>query len=249
MVRPNPTKTDFPSQNFSSSWISVSKSLNEERFRPLKESRIHVSLTRNSEPRTGNPEKSISTAWNPESKTVSDYLTSDERLASTAYYQTYCFLQHLKNCFKTSWGYLHSRLLCKESWDEDLVRKPLKRLFSFCRGVSEKSRYFVSHGLFTIYVGKPVGSPKQILFTEKRLQRAETGIKDGLKKRNTNFCLEHSDQENRTHFEMFCRSLKFEKSFIIFFPTRFSSNFKSNGKQPQFTTQWDKFVTQYVIDE
>ena len=43
----------------------------------------------NSEPRTGNPEQS--TAWNPESKTVSDYLTSDERLASTAYYQTYCF--------------------------------------------------------------------------------------------------------------------------------------------------------------
>ena len=41
---------------------------------------------------------------------------------------------------------------------------------------------------------------------------------------------------------MFRRSLKFEKSFIIFFPTRFSSNFKSNGKQ--FTTQWDKFVTQ-----
>ena len=43
---------------------------------------------------------------------------------------------------------------------------------------------------------------------------------------------------------MFCRSRKFEKSCISFFPTRFSSNFKLNGKQPQFTTQWDKFVTQ-----
>ena len=68
--------------------------------------------------------------------------------------------------------------------------------------------------------------------------------KDGLKKRNTNFCLEHSDRENTTDFQMFCRSRIFEKSCISFFPTRFSRNFKLNGKQPQFTTQRDKFVTQ-----
>ena len=141
----------------------------------------------------------------------------------------------------------------------------LKETTFFCRGVSEKSRYFVNQRLFTIYLGKPVGSPFEQMVSKIQdcmvsflsvsgvpfAQINSINRKTAAKSWNwyqrwleETEHLEHSDRENRTHFEMFCRSRKFEKSCISFFPTRFSSNFKLNGKEPQFTTQWDKFVTQ-----
>ena len=69
--------------------------------------------------------------------------------------------------------------------------------------------------------------------TEKPLQKPETSIKDGLKKGNLNFHLEHSIWKNRTTLILDVLLLpknfpleQIKKSGTICFPTTFSGNFE-----------------------